>query len=47
MLLFSKRSQMTSKCGKDKKKDTHCVLHYRPTATWILFASYDKKAKCC
>ena len=37
--LFSNRSQMTSKCGKNKKK------WYRRTATWNLFVLYNKELK--
>ena len=60
--LFSDRSQMTSKCGKNKKVareaqpsvslmflphfDVLCdLLLNRRTATWNLFALYNKKLK--
>ena len=36
MLLFSNRSQMTSKCGKNKKM-AHEAQPNRRTATWNLF----------
>ena len=51
--LFSNRSQMTSKCGKNKKVaheaqhvDVLCdLLLNRRTATWNLFVLYNKKLK--
>ena len=53
--LFSNRSQMTSKCGKNKKSGTRraaeCVtdvlttLLNRRTATWNLFVLYNEKIK--
>ena len=56
VLLFSKRSQMTSKCGKTDKEvavmflpdfDVTCdLLLKRPTETWNLFVLYnDQKRK--
>ena len=52
MHLFSNRSQMTSKCGKNKKVmflshfDVLCdLLLNRRTATWNLFVLYNKKIK--
>ena len=49
MRLFSNRSQMTSKCGKNKKVAheaiAECVTDVlnRPTATWNLFVLYNKE----
>ena len=46
VLLFSNRSQMTSKCGKNKKPDfdVFCdLLPNRRTAAWNLFVLYNKK----
>ena len=50
--LFSNRSQMTSKCGKNKKVtheahfDVFCDLFLnKGTATWNLFVLYNKKVK--
>ena len=53
MRLFSNRSQMTSKCGRNKKVmlflarfDVLCdLLLNRRTATWTLFVLYNKKIK--
>ena len=44
MHLFSDRSQMTSKCGKDKKVAHKAQLNRR-TATWNLFVLYNKELK--
>ena len=51
--LFSNRSQMTSKCSKNKKVlmflphfDVLCdLLLNRHMATWILFVLYNEKIK--
>ena len=52
--LFSNRSQMTSKCGKNKEVavmflpdfDVTCdLLLKRPTETWNLFVLYNEKKK--
>ena len=48
MRLFSNRSQMTSKCGKNKKvahKAQPSVSLNRRTATWNLFVLYKKELK--
>ena len=42
--LFSNRSQMTSKCGKNKKVAHKAQLNRR-TATWNLFVLYNKELK--
>ena len=52
--IFPHRSQITSKCGKNKKKShilaTHFIvfcdlLLFRPTATWNQFVLHNKEAK--
>ena len=42
--LFSNRSQMTSKCGKNKKV-AHKAQPNRCAATWNLFVLYNKELK--
>ena len=44
MRLFSDRSQMTSKCGKNKKV-AHKAQPNRCAATWNLFVLYNKELK--
>ena len=44
MRLFSDRSQMTLKCGKNKKV-AHKAQPNRRTATWNLFVLYNKELK--
>ena len=52
--LFSNRSQMTSKCGRNKKVALMFLPHFdilcdlllnRRTATWNLFVLYNKELK--
>ena len=44
MHLFSDRSQMTSKCGKNKEVAHKAQLNRR-IATWNLFVLYNKELK--